>query len=182
MQEVEKLKDKTIAILATDGFEEIELAGPKKELEQYGATVHLVADKTKITSWKKKQWGHVFEVDKLIANTSSEGYDALIIPGGVINADKLRRSKKAVEIIQSFNNENKLIAAICHGPQLLIEAGLVKGKTVSGHHAIKTDLINAGANYEDLSVAADNNIVTARGADDVPSFLKKIIGILDQPS
>jgi protease I len=102
----------------------------------------------------------------------------LIVPGGVINSDRLRRNKKAIEFIRRFCDEGKLIAAICHGPQLLIEANLVKGLTVAAHEAIKTDLINAGANYTEYRVLKDKNIITARGAEDVTNFLKKIIAVL----
>jgi protease I len=105
-------------------------------------------------------------------------YDMLILPGGVINSDKLRRNEKAIEFIKKFNNEKKFIAAICHGPQLLIEAGLVKGKTLAAHHAIKTDMKNAGANYKEYGVLKDKNIISAKGAENISSFLKKIIASL----
>jgi len=178
MQQVKNLKNNTIAILTTDGFEEIELTAPKEELAGYGATIHIISDKPKIKSWKNKQWGNEFESDRMLEAANVRDYDMLILPGGVINSDKLRRNKKAIEFIKKFNNENKFIAVICHGLQLLIEAELVKGKTLAAHHAIKTDMKNAGANYEDFGVLKDGNIISARGADDVSAFLKKIIGVL----
>jgi protease I len=178
MQQVKNLKDKTVAILATDGFEEIELTAPQEELAGYEATIHIISDKPKIRSWKNKQWGNEFSTDRLLDAANISDYDMLILPGGVINSDKLRRNEKAVDIIKKFYDEDKFIAAICHGPQILIETGLVKGKTITAHHAIKTDLKNAGANYEDLGALRDGNIITARGAQDVSEFLKKIIEVL----
>lgn len=178
MQELKILKDKKIAILATDGFEEIELSAPQEELSDYGATVHIVSDKPKIRSWKNKQWGNEFESDRLLDAAKVSDYEMLIIPGGVINADKLRRNKKAIDFIKQFDDQGKLIAAICHGPQLLIECNLVKGKNLTSHQAIKTDMKNAGAHYENFSVLKDGNIITAQKADDVSSFLKKVIDSL----
>lgn len=178
MAQVQNLKNKKIAILATDGFEEIELTAPYEELKSDGAKIEIVSDKEKIKSWKNREWGKEFETDRLLEKANVNDYDALIIPGGVINPDKLRRNKRAVEFINDFNRQKKLIASICHGPQLLIEAGLVKDRSVTGFHSIKTDIINAGGKYEDTAVLTDGNIVTSRNPDDIPSFLKKITGIL----
>ncbi len=173
-QEKKALKDKKVAIVATNGFEEIELTAPKEELEGYGATVELLSNEHKIKSWDKTNWGKDFQADKLIKNANVDDYDGLIIPGGVINGDKLRRDEVAVQMIKTFAMKNKLIAAICHGPQLLIEADLVNGKNLTSHKAIKTDMKNAGANYEERGVAEDENIITAQGPDDIPGFMKKI--------
>lgn len=178
MQQDNILKDKAIAIIATDGFEEIELTAPLEELAGYGATIHIISDKPKIKSWKNKEWGSEFKSDRLLDAANFNEYDMLILPGGVINSDKMRRDKNLAKKIKEFYQEGKFIAAICHGPQLLIEAGLVEGNTLTAHYAIKTDLINAGANYEDYGVLRHGNIITARGADDVSTFLKKIISIL----
>ena len=180
--EKNSLRDKKIAIITTDGFEEIELTAPMEELKGYGAEVQIVADSTEVRSWKNKNWGAKFNVDLSLHSLKTDDYDALIIPGGVINADKLRRNEKAVEIIRKFHEEKKLIAAICHGPQLLIEADLVKNKEMTSHPALKTDMINAGAKYENHGVVTDNNFITAQGANDVSSFLKKITAVLKERS
>jgi protease I len=166
--------EKTIAIMATDGFEEIELTAPKKEFEKNGFRVHLVSDKPKIKSWQNGDWGSEFHVDVLLENLNPRDYHALVLPGGVINPDKLRRNALAVEIIKDFNRQQKLIAAICHGPQLLIEADLVKGKNMTSHRALKTDMRNAGAMYEDTGVLQDGNYITAQGRGDVSAFTGKI--------
>ena len=179
MTEIDSLKNKAVAIIATDGFEEIELTAPKSELEHYGVKVHIISEKQEIKSWKNKQWSGDFFVDILLDNAHAEDYNALIIPGGVINADRLRRNTKVIEFIKEFDRRKKIIAAICHGPQLLIEAGLVKGKNMTSHNAIKTDMINAGAHFEDYGVTSDGNYITAQGVDDISSFLKKIIGMLE---
>lgn len=178
MQEVKNLKDKTVAILASDGFEEIELTAPLEELTGYGATVHIISDKPKIKSWKHKQWGSDFKSNRLLEAANIKDYDILILPGGILNSDRLRRNTKAIEFIKGFYANDKFIAAICHGSQLLIEAGLVKGKTLTAHHAIRTDMKNAGANYEDHSVLKDGKIISARNANDVSNFLKQIIDAL----
>ncbi|MFW5644939.1 MAG: DJ-1/PfpI/YhbO family deglycase/protease [Bacteroidota bacterium] len=173
-QERKTLTDKKVAILATNGFEEIELTAPKKELEGYGATVEILSNEHKIKSWDKTNWGQDFQTDKLIKHANVDDYDALILPGGVINGDKLRRDEEAVQMIKTFSMKNKLIAAICHGPQLLIEADLVNGKKLTSHPAIKTDIKNAGASYLEIGVAEDENLITAQGPNDISGFMKKI--------
>lgn len=175
---MKNLHDKKVAILATDGFEEIELTAPKEELTEYGVTVHVVADKPKIRSWKNRQWGNEIEADRLLDRINVMEYNALILPGGVINADRLRRNSKAIDLIKEFHEKEKVIGAICHGPQLLIEANMVKGKTMTAFHSIKTDMKNAGARYEDLSVSVDDNLITAQSAEDTSAFLKKFVGVL----
>ena len=175
MNKTSNIYEKTIAIMATDGFEEIELTGPRNELEKQGLKVHIVSDKPKIKSWQKGNWGSEFHVDVLVENLNPHEYHALMIPGGVIHPDKLRRNALAVELIRDFDRQHKLIAAICHGPQLLIEADLVKGKSMTSHRALKTDMKNAGAIYEDTGVVKDNNFITARGPEDVAAFSGKIM-------
>jgi protease I len=170
-----KLKGKKIAILATDGFEEVELTEPKKILESEGAGCHIVSDNAKITSWHERQWNEEFEADIRIEQASAEDYDALILPGGVISPDRLRRNKKAVDLVRDFNSLGKLIAAICHGPQMLIEADIVKDKALTSFHSIKTDLKNAGANWADADAVVDKNLVTSRHPDDLRSFCLRII-------
>jgi len=173
-QERKALKDKKVAIMATNGFEEIELTAPKEELEGYGAIVEILSTEHKIKSWDKTNWGKDFQADKLIKNANVDDYDALILPGGVINGDKLRRDENAIQMIKTFSMKNKLIAAICHGPQLLIEADLVNGRSVTSHTAIKTDMKNSGSDYRESGVAEDENLITAQGPDDIPGFMKKI--------
>lgn len=178
MKKQETLKERTIAILATDGFEEVELTVPKKELEKHGAIVHIIAEDSRIKSWNKKQWGKNFDTNILVDKADPGEYDALILPGGILNSDRLRRNKEAVEIVKAFSAKNKLIAAICHGPQLLIEADLVENRKMTAHHAIKTDMINAGAIYQGNRVVQDNSFITAMGADDVSDFMSQIIAYL----
>ncbi len=177
--EKKELKNKKVAIMATNGFEEIELTAPKEELEGYGATVHIISGENKIKSWDKTNWGKEFDADKKINRTDAGDYDALILPGGVINGDKLRRDKDAIQLIKDFANKNKLIAAICHGPQLLIEADLVRGKSLTSHIAIATDMKNAGANFQESGVAEDGNFITAQGPKDINGFMKKIYEALE---
>jgi protease I len=180
MSDSKILEGKKIAILVTDGFEEIELTAPKEELQEYGAEIHVVAENPRVRSWKKREWGSEFNADRTIETAQWHDYDVLILPGGVINADRLRRNSKAIEAIKKMDNHAKLIAAICHGPQLLIEADLVRGRNMTSHRALATDMKNAGAEYEDYGVLVDENFITARGAEDVSAFLKKIIGILKE--
>jgi protease I len=175
MDRITNIYDKIIAIMATDGFEEAELTAPKKDLEKQGFTVHLVSDKTKIKSWNKGNWGSEFNADVTLENIDPDKYHALILPGGVINPDKLRRNPLAIEIIRDFDRQFKLIAAICHGPQLLIEADLVKGKSMTSHRALKTDMKNAGAMFEDSGVVKDGNYITAQGPDDIEAFTGAVI-------
>jgi protease I len=180
MEKHRTLKETSVAIMATDGFEEVELTVPKEELEKLGITVHLLSEDSTIKSWNKKQWGREFKTDALIDQSDPGQYDVLILPGGVINSDRLRRNRTAVKMVKEFEAKKKLIAAICHGPQLLIEAGVVKNKKATAHHAIKTDMINAGANYQSEGVIKDNNLITAKGAEDVPDFVNRIIAYLKQ--
>jgi protease I len=178
MTESDVLTGITIAIMATDGFEEVELTIPKKELESHSATVEILSEKEKIKSWKTHEWGNTFNVDAMLEKALLNKYAALILPGGVLNADKLRRNKTAIEVIRNFNAQNKLIAAICHGPLLLIEAGLVEGRKMTSHDAIKTDMINAGADFQDERVVQDKHFITAVDAGDVDSFSARIIAAL----
>ena len=169
-----KLKNNKIAILATDGFEEIELTAPRDELKAHGVEVDIVSDKPVIKSWKHRDWGSEFSSDRLLDRAEAEEYDALILPGGVVNPDLLRRNKKSIDFIKAFSEDNKMIAAICHGPQMLIEADLVKNKEMTSFYSIRTDLINAGAKWKDEPVVIDGNLITSRNPDDIPSFMKKI--------
>jgi protease I len=175
-QGTQLLADRRIAILATDGFEESELFGPKKAMEEAGAKVEIVSIHSgKIRAWKEGNWGKSIEVDSTVDETEGVKYDALMIPGGVMNPDRLRINKRAIEFIREFIIDHKAIASICHGPQVLIEAGLTKGKQMTSWPSIKTDLINSGADWIDEEVVVDDNLITARKPEDIPAFNKKMI-------
>lgn len=173
---------KHVMILATDGFEQSELMEPKANLENAGfeTTVVSLVD-GKIRGWDQKDWGDAVKVDKTVDEISScKGYDALLLPGGQMNPDILRMNKKAVEILGFFNHTKKPIAAICHAPWLLIEAGLVEGKNVTAWPSVRTDLKNAGAKVVDKEVVVDGNLITSRKPEDIPAFSKALIEILGE--
>ncbi|WP_149277704.1 type 1 glutamine amidotransferase domain-containing protein [Pareuzebyella sediminis] len=171
-----KLKDKIIAILATDGFEQSELFEPLKALKDQGATVHIVSDKEgKIKGWDKTDWGKHIEVDKKVDAAHVKDYDALVLPGGVLNPDSLRTHTVALNFIKAFFESSKPVAAICHAPWLLISAGVINGRKVTSFKSIKEDVINAGAEWQDKEVVVDNGLVTSRNPDDLPAFCDKII-------
>mgnify|MGYP001064635759 CR=1 FL=1 len=173
---MEDLKGKRIAILATDGFEESELFKPKIVFEENGAEVIIIApQKGKIKGWNHVEWGKEIEVDLTVDDAKENDYDALVLPGGVINPDKLRRVPSAVYFVKSFFDNNNPVAAICHGPQMLIEAGVIKGRTMTSFHSIKTDLQNAGAEWVDSEVVVDNKLITSRNPSDLDAFCKKVI-------
>jgi protease I len=171
-----KLQDKTIAILATDGFEKSELFEPLNAVKAQGATVDIVSIKEgEIKSWDDKNWGESIQVDKLVKNLDASQYDALILPGGVINPDTLRTDEDALTFIRDFFKEGKPVAAICHAPWLLISADVIENREVTSFHSIKTDVINAGANWKDKEVVVDAGLVTSRNPKDLPAFIDKII-------
>ena len=172
----QNLKGKRVAILATDGFEQVELTEPKKALEQAGATTEVISPKSgEIRGWKSKDWGDSVKVDKTLTNANPSDYDALVLPGGVANPDNLRMDEKAVRFVKDFAQSGKPVAAICHGPWTLVEAGVVKGHTLTSWPSLKTDLKNAGANWVDKDVVMDGNFITSRKPDDLPAFNKKVI-------
>jgi protease I len=167
---------KKIAILATNGFEESELTSPKKYLEEQGWTAHIVSPESgTIKSWDEKDWGSKFDVDKTLDEASASDYDALVLPGGVINPDTLRTNEKALSFIRDFFNDKKPVAAICHGPQLLISADVVKGRKVTSYPSVSIDLKNAGAIWSDEEVVTDQGLVTSRSPKDLPAFNKKMV-------
>jgi len=167
---------KNIAILATDGFEESELKSPKEYLEQQGFTTHVISPKSgTIKAWAEKEWGKEYQVDKKLDEVSASDYDGLVLPGGVINPDQLRTDEKALAFVKDFFNQQKPVAAICHGPQILINAGAVEGKKLTSVKSISVDLKNAGAIWEDSEVVTDNGLVTSRTPEDLPAFNKKIV-------
>ncbi|TXD49678.1 type 1 glutamine amidotransferase domain-containing protein [Polaribacter sp. IC073] len=173
---MENLKRKIVAILATNGFEESELREPKKALEDAGAEVHIVSLETgEIKSWNDGNWGKTYKVDKTLDEVSQKDYNALMLPGGVINPDLLRNNSKAVSFVKSFFENHKPVGAICHGPWLLAEAAVLKGRNVTSYSSIKTDLINAGANWSDEEVVVDQGLVTSRNPDDLPAFNAKLV-------
>ena len=173
-----QLENRRVAILATDGFEESELFEPKKALENAGAKVNIISIKTgEIKSWHKKNWGKSIHVDAIVEDANPGQYDALMIPGGVMNPDQLRNNNKAVEFVKTFVNDGKPIASICHGPQVLIETGMIKGKTMTSWASLKTDLTNSGAKWVDREVVVDGNLITSRSPEDIPAFNKKMIEI-----
>jgi protease I len=170
------LQGKRIAILATDGFEQAELLEPRKALDEVGAETKVVSLKSgKIKGWKFTDWGQEVPVDVTLDSVRGEDFDALLLPGGVINPDKLRMDPKAVAFVKSFFDANKPVAAICHGPWTLIEAGVVKGRKIASWPSIKTDLRNAGAEWIDKEAVTDGNLVTARKPDDIPAFNRAMI-------
>ncbi|MBH1944653.1 type 1 glutamine amidotransferase [Erythrobacter sp. YJ-T3-07] len=168
---------KRVMILATNGFEQSELFDPKKNLEDAGIETELVSlESGEIKAWDKDDWGKTIKVDKTVDEVANcEGYDALLLPGGQINPDLLRVNDRAVAIVREFNAAGKPIAAICHAPWMLIEAGLVEGKTLTSYHSIRTDMKNAGANVVDQEVAEDGNLITSRNPDDIPAFSDRLI-------
>jgi protease I len=174
----QKLNGKRIAILATDGFEQVELTEPKKNLEKAGAKVTVLSvEKTpkEIKGWDMKDWGKKVKVDGLVAQADPSEFDALVLPGGQINPDKLRMDKDAVAFVKRFAETGKPVAAICHGPWMLIEADLVRGKTMTSWPSVHTDLKNAGAHWVDREVVRDGQFITSRKPDDIPAFSEKII-------
>jgi protease I len=171
-----ELRNKRVAVLAENGFEQSELIEPKKALEQAGATTEVISpQKGKIKGWQHANWGDEVAVDRHLDEAKADQYDALLLPGGVMNPDKLRINPKAIAFIKHFVDSGKPIAAICHGPWPLIDAGGVKGRKITSWPSLKTDLTNAGAQWVDQEVATDRGLVTSRKPDDIPAFNRKMI-------
>ena len=167
---------KRIAILATHGFEESELKSPKEALENEGWQADIVSlEKGSIKAWADGDWGTEYKVDYTLDEINSGDYDALVLPGGVINPDKLRTKEGVLNFVHGFLNDKKPVAAICHGPQTLINADVVKGREMTSVKAISKDLINAGAIWSDQEVVVDNGLVTSRTPEDLPAFNRKLI-------
>jgi protease I len=170
------LENKKIAILTEEGFEQVELTSPKEALKAAGATVHVISPKSgRIKAWDKTDWGIEVDVDKVLSDVCPDDYDALVLPGGVLNPDKLRQNKEAVAFASAFLDEGKPLAAICHGPQLLIETGMLKGRKLTSYPSLQTDLKNAGAKWVDEQVVVDSGLVTSRRPADLEAFNKKMI-------
>lgn len=170
------LSGKTVAALATDGVEQVELTKPMQALKDAGATVHLVSPKSgRIQGFNHLTPGDQFPVDKTLSETDASAYDALLLPGGVANPDQLRGDQEAVAFVRAFFDAGKPVAAICHAPWLLVEAGVAEGRTLTGYSTIRTDLRNAGATVVDEAVVVDDGLVTSRNPDDIPAFCEKMI-------
>jgi protease I len=170
------LSNKKVAVLTEEGFEQAELTSPVEALKNAGATVHIISPKSgQVKAWDKTDWGITVDVDKELSEVSPDDYDALVLPGGVLNPDKLRQNKDAVAFVSAFLDEAKPLAAICHGPQMLIETGMIKGRRLTSYPSLQTDLKNAGAQWSDEEVVVDNGLVTSRSPADLPAFNKKMI-------
>jgi protease I len=170
------LSGKRIAILATDGVEQVELTEPRKALDAAGANTKVVSPKSgSIKGWNHTNWGDPIKVDVTLDNTRPDDFDALLLPGGVMNPDHLRMNENAVNFVRAFFEAGKPVAAICHGPWLLVEADVVRGRNVTSWPSLQTDLRNAGANWTDSQVVTDHGLVTSRKPDDIPAFNRKMI-------
>ena len=169
------LSGKRIAILATDGYEQSELEIPHARLREAGAAVDVISLKPgTIRSWHHHEWGRPMDVDRTLSDASADDYDALVLPGGQMNPDMLRQEPDVISFIRGFWTQKKVIAAICHAPWLLIEAGLVRGRNVTSYHSIRTDLINAGGIWHDEGVVVDQGLVTSRKPTDLELFCLKV--------
>jgi protease I len=172
---------KRVLILATDGFEQSELIEPKKALEAAGIETVVASPKAgTIKGWNHGEWGEQVKVDAALDDVSAEDFDALLLPGGQMNPDILRMEERAVELVEEFDEAGKPIAAICHGPWLLVEADVIDGRTVTGWPSIRTDLENAGADVVDEEVVIDENLITSRKPEDIPAFSQALIDALEE--
>jgi protease I len=175
------LKGKRVAILVTNGFEQSELTEPRKALDDAGATTKVVSPvEGKVRGWNHKEWGNEVSVDIPLKSANAEDFHALLLPGGVMNPDQLRMDPTAVEFVKHFEVAHKPVAAICHGPWTLIEAGAVRGRTLTSWPSLKTDLRNAGANWVDKEVVNDAGLVTSRKPDDLPAFNREMIRLFSE--
>ena len=171
-----ELRNTRVAALVENGFEQSELLEPKQALEAAGARVDVVSPQSgKVKGWKHADWGQEVNVDRRLDEVTADEYDALLLPGGVMNPDKLRGNATAVAFVKAFVQAGKPIAAICHGPWTLIEAGAVKGRTMTSWPSLQTDLRNAGAHWVDQEVVTDHGVVTSRQPADIPAFNRKMI-------
>jgi protease I len=170
------LTGKRVAILATDGYEQVELERPREALREAGALVQVVSPKPdRIRAWDTDHWSHEIDVDLPLTRARPEDFDALMLPGGVMNPDKLRMIPEAVDFVRSFFDQGKPVAAICHASWLLIEARVVRGRTLTSWPSLRTDVENAGADWVDREVVVDGGLVTSRKPDDIPAFSRAIV-------
>jgi protease I len=181
-EQARSLGGKKIAILVTDGFEQVEMVKPREAFDQAGATTTLVAPRSgSVQGWNHDEKGTKFPVDLVLDQADAAQFDALLLPGGVMNPDQLRQNPAAVSFVKAFATAGKPIAAICHGPWTLIEADAVRGRKMTSWPSLKTDLQNAGANWVDQQVVTDRGLVTSRKPDDIPAFVKKAIEEFTEP-
>jgi protease I len=167
-----------VAILVTDGFEQVELVEPRKALDEAGAETQIVSPKSdRVRGWQFTEWGDELPVDVPLDKTGPDNFDALLLPGGVINPDKLRIEPKAVNFVKSFFDAGKPVAAICHGPWTIIEADKARGRRIASWPSLKTDLRNAGAEWVDQEAVVDGNLVSSRKPDDIPAFNRAMIDL-----
>jgi protease I len=172
------LEGMKVAILVTDGFEQVEMTEPRKALDQAGAETHLVSPKAdRVRGWKFTEWGDEFPVDDPLDKAKAQAFDALVLPGGVINPDRLRMQPNAVSFVKAFFDAGKPVAAICHGPWTIIEAGAARGRRMASWPSLKTDVKNAGAQWADEEAVVDGNLLTSRKPDDLPAFNREMIGL-----
>ncbi|TKA88549.1 type 1 glutamine amidotransferase [Guyparkeria sp. SB14A] len=172
----EQLNGKRVALLVADGFEQVELTEPKRALEEAGATARIVSPADgRVKGWQHTDWGDAFDVDVPLNSASESDFDALVLPGGVMNPDALRQNEKAVAFVRGFVDHHKPVAAICHGGWTLAEADVLQGRRVTSYPSIQTDLKNAGAVWVDEEVVVDNGLVTSRNPDDLPAFNAKLV-------
>ncbi len=172
----EQLQGKRVALLVADGFEQVELTEPKKALEQAGAEALIVSPADgKVKGWQHTEWGDTFEVDQSLEFAGEGEYDALVLPGGVMNPDQLRRNERALAFVKAFVDHDKPVAAICHGGWTLIDAGVVEGRRLTSYPSIQTDLKNAGADWVDEEVVIDRGLITSRNPNDLPAFNAALI-------
>ncbi|MEO8045430.1 MAG: type 1 glutamine amidotransferase domain-containing protein [Spartobacteria bacterium] len=172
----EKLSGKKVAILVTDGFEQVEMTKPREALDEAGAETKIVSIKSgKIQGVNHDEKGDKFDVDLTLGEARADDFDALLIPGGLMNPDAMRQEESAIEFVRGFFEAGKPVAVICHGPQVLINADLVRGRTMTSWPALKVDMANAGANWVDEEVVVDNGLVSSRKPDDIPAFNEKMI-------
>ena len=170
------LSNTKVALLVTDGFEQVELTSPRQALDDAGATTHIVSPKSgEVKGWDHTDWGATFDVDAPLASADPADYDALVLPGGVLNPDKLRTDEAALAFVKHFFDAGKPVGAICHGPWTLIEVGAADGRRMTSYPSIKTDLMNAGADWVNEEVVQDGNLTTSRNPDDLPAFNRALV-------
>jgi protease I len=175
---MENLQGKKVAILVADGFEQVELTEPRKALDEAGAKTQIVSpSQGKVKGWKHTQWGDELPVDLPLAQARADQFDALLLPGGVMSPDHLRRKPEVQRFVKAFFYAGKPVAAICHGPWTLIDAGVVRGRKMTSYETIQMDLKNAGADWVDREVVVDGSLVTSRKPDDIPAFNKAMVEV-----
>jgi protease I len=173
---MDNLKGTRIAILVDNGFERVELTEPRRALEEAGADTKIISPQDKqVRAWEMKEWGENYPVQQKLDEAQTNNFDALLLPGGVMNPDNLRMNPKAVAFVKAFVDAGKPVAAICHGPWTLIETGALKGRKITSWPSLKTDLKNAGADWADKEVIVDRNLVSSRKPDDIPAFNREMI-------